>query len=323
MLLAQINPPPDDPWLNGITSVIFLASAATWLYLAAKWWRGGVLLEYVPRRPVPWGPVATVLAVALALLTVTSPQSSDTGDRSAAAMDSGEATLQLSVAILPVVFLTAAFSIAVALFSRALPCDLGFPSSGRELARDVELGIVACLAAALPVFGILGVLRFAMKLDEVSHHPLIEIVGEADSSGVLLLVTALTVLVAPVCEEITFRLLLQGWLEKWDVLRGTSNHHPEIAIQSEVEQPLIASSVAAADAAAKRSGWLPIVFSAIVFAAAHFGYGPEPAPIFILALVLGYVYRQTHRIIPCIVAHALFNSISMLILWRILMLESH
>ena len=54
-------------------------------------------------------------------------------------------------------------------------------------------------------------------------------------------------------------------------------------------------------------------------ALAHFGYGPEPVPLFVLALFLGYVYQRTHRILPCIVAHALFNLFSMIVLWRMVL----
>jgi hypothetical protein len=65
-------------------------------------------------------------------------------------------------------------------------------------------------------------------------------------------------------------------------------------------------------------GWLPILGSSLLFSLAHFGYGTDPVPIFVLALILGYVYRRTHRIVPCIVMHALFNLVTMLTLWWIL-----
>ena len=68
-------------------------------------------------------------------------------------------------------------------------------------------------------------------------------------------------------------------------------------------------------------GWFPILISAALFGAAHYGYGPEPVPIFLLAIILGYVYQRTHRIIPCIVAHSLFNALTMITLWGLTLNE--
>jgi hypothetical protein len=65
-------------------------------------------------------------------------------------------------------------------------------------------------------------------------------------------------------------------------------------------------------------GWFPIIASAVAFGLAHLGYGPEPIPLFLLGLVLGYLYQRTHRILPGIVAHALFNLFTMIILWRMI-----
>jgi membrane protease YdiL (CAAX protease family) len=61
---------------------------------------------------------------------------------------------------------------------------------------------------------------------------------------------------------------------------------------------------------------VPILVSSLLFAVAHFGYGPEPIPLFFLAIVLGYIYQRTHRILPSIVTHATFNAFAMFILWR-------
>jgi membrane protease YdiL (CAAX protease family) len=301
--------PADDPWLNAVTNLVLLASAATWIYLVAKWLSEGRLVEYLPRRPVPWGPVATVMALALAVLTIAVGATLGEAEHQAVA-DPADAAWQLAASILPIIVLTGGFAIAIALASRALPADLGFPASAGDLARDVRLGIVTCLAAAPPVFGAVALLQYVLDLEGESHHPLVELIGETDSGGVFLLATVMTVLVAPVCEEITFRLLLQGWLEKWD-LAAWDHRQPPSSADSQAppsDPPPV--------------GWTPILLSAVIFAAAHFGYGPEPVPIFILAIVLGYVYRQTHRIIPCIVAHAMFNSFSMLILWRTMLLQA-
>jgi membrane protease YdiL (CAAX protease family) len=177
------------------------------------------------------------------------------------------------------------------------------------------------------VYGVQGLLLYLLSRDDPSDHPLIEMVTEGHPHvGVLLLAAIAAVIVAPICEEITYRLVLQGWLEKWedeklgwrteqanDEARMTNHDEPNssfvIRAPSFPEPPR-------RGVGGLPYGWMPILVSSALFALAHYGYGPEPAPIFLLALVLGYVYQRTHRIIPCIVAHALFNLLTMLALWR-------
>ena len=60
---------------------------------------------------------------------------------------------------------------------------------------------------------------------------------------------------------------------------------------------------------------LPIVISSFLFAAMHGGQWPAPVPLFFLALVLGYLYHQTHRLLPSLVVHALLNGSTFLTLW--------
>jgi membrane protease YdiL (CAAX protease family) len=62
------------------------------------------------------------------------------------------------------------------------------------------------------------------------------------------------------------------------------------------------------------SSW-PILMSSLLFAAAHSAHGPDPIPLFFLALGLGFVYSRTHRILPCVVVHGLLNSSSLAALW--------
>lgn len=63
-------------------------------------------------------------------------------------------------------------------------------------------------------------------------------------------------------------------------------------------------------------GALPILASSMMFSWAHLGHSTDPFPLFALAIVLGFIYQRTHRILPSIVAHALFNAISMVVLWQ-------
>ena len=62
------------------------------------------------------------------------------------------------------------------------------------------------------------------------------------------------------------------------------------------------------------SAW-PILVSSAIFALMHWGNGPDPIPLFLLALGLGYLYQRTHRAMPCVVVHMLLNACSLAMLW--------
>jgi membrane protease YdiL (CAAX protease family) len=64
------------------------------------------------------------------------------------------------------------------------------------------------------------------------------------------------------------------------------------------------------------------VLSAAIFALLHVGQGPAPIPLFFLAIGLGYLYRQTHRVAPSFIVHLMINSLSMAVMWAGLVLES-
>jgi membrane protease YdiL (CAAX protease family) len=180
-----------------------------------------------------------------------------------------------------------------------------------------------------------------MEPDELTKHPLVEmLINNKPDFLVFALSTVMAVAVAPVAEEITFRVVLQGWLEKWEDRQlgwrhtadtVSSGNGPSMTIDGLGTMPAIANDVPG-DPVLNETlppprgigglpyGWTPIILSSFCFAAAHYGYGPEPIPLFVLALVLGYCYQRTHRIVPCIVAHGLFNLLSMIALWRVMFL---
>jgi membrane protease YdiL (CAAX protease family) len=167
-------------------------------------------------------------------------------------------------------------------------------------------------------------------LGEPPQHPLVQMVAKDQGGMILFAAFVAAVVAAPICEEITFRLLLQGWLEKWEDRRlGWRVPAIRELVTDVVLPPADALDGIEPVAAAPElppvhglfglpHGWLPILVSSVLFALAHFGIGPDPIPLFFLALVLGYTYQRTHRIVPCIVTHALFNSLTLIALWRML-----
>ena len=57
-----------------------------------------------------------------------------------------------------------------------------------------------------------------------------------------------------------------------------------------------------------------IAISSLLFGLAHFGQGLGWLPLVVLGAVLGYLTRQTGSIVPGILLHALFNSVSVVLL---------
>jgi membrane protease YdiL (CAAX protease family) len=333
-----MDQPPGDPWLNLVGLAVLVASATTWFKLFSRWRRGEPLLKYEPRTPVPWGAPLAMLAVVFVAFALLTPD--------AAPADPAESLhpTEVSQRIVAFIFMQSVVIggviVIIALVYKPSVREIGLPIYAEELVRDIRIGVVACLAAVTPVY---GVQLLMLALFGPSKHPLVEMVmGGEPNIGVVFLASIAAVVAAPVSEEIFFRLLLQGWLEKWREQRRCSNEvqpqgtemtndqeqmtNDECRMTNEEQNtagdsPFVIchSSLTAAEPADDRlhpSGWLPILISSLLFAAAHFGYGPDPIAIFFLALVLGYIYHRTHRIVPCIVAHALFNSLAVFILWR-------
>ena len=348
----------NDPLLVTFVGGTMLLSLATGFYLLSRL-ASGPLLTYEPRRPVPWNAFGAVLAVVMVTMTLLA--AATTGEPAdAQALDEtkveqlekkepSHSAGQLISSMLPEMILVGGVLFFIAHFFHATPRDFGLPNNSHTFAGDVRIGLIAGLAAMAPVHVIQVVL---MKLfvgpNEESGHPLVKMmISDAPDWSVMVLASVAAVIVAPICEEIIFRLLLQGWLEKWEDQRlgwrgeevAAENEHettdvghvdgegadvvttndvsPDmviIAAESPRENITLATPPSHGSAALPY-GSVPIIASSVLFGIAHFGYGPEPIPLFFLALVLGYVYQRTHRIVPCIVAHAVFNSFTMILLW--------
>jgi membrane protease YdiL (CAAX protease family) len=189
----------------------------------------------------------------------------------------------------------------------------------RYFSEDVYTGLAAFLAAAPIVYGVQLILVEVVGIKY--EHPLIDAVKEAPSALMLTVATVSAVVVAPVVEEFLFRVVLQGWLEKME-LRLVNQppptepaaepivylDHPGIPIYTDVP-PVPAD---ARGLFGLPLGAIPILLSSTLFALVHWGQGAAPIPLFVLALVLGYVYQRTHRLIPSMTVHMALNGVSMI-----------
>ena len=163
-----------------------------------------------------------------------------------------------------------AFAVAVLRARGATWESLGFRGRWPDDLR-IAGGAVALMVAPL--------LALAGLLDQLVpyRHPLVDLLTERRDGVALAAVVVSAVIAAPVAEEFFFRRVLQGWLER---------RFPE------------------------PSGATAIVLSAAAFALAHQGQGLAYVPLFPFGIVLGTVARRTGSIVACILAHSLFNAIS-------------
>lgn len=155
---------------------------------------------------------------------------------------------------------------------------LGLSVADWPAAVRQAVGTVALVLAPL--------LGLAALLDRIVpyRHPIVDFLASyRDAASVTLVWLAATV-VAPVVEELFFRRILQGWLEAWFSRR-----------------------------AGAAAGGLAVACSAFAFAFAHLGQGLAWVPLIGLGLVLGVLARQTGSIVPGILAHALFNAVSVVL----------
>jgi membrane protease YdiL (CAAX protease family) len=331
-------PPPIDDALEIFKVGMMLLSIIACVNLCFMHRRGGVL-RYEPRQPVPWGAAGGVLAAVL-LLSVAVATISGGGAVDEGLSPKPPSPSSIAISILLQLFVAGAAVFIIAIFTKATPRDLGLPQKHLELLRDVLIGAAACLVALAPVHIVQVIMMHLLLPDQLeSGHPFIKMVLAAPDPMIVLLTGVLAVVVAPVCEEITFRLLLQGWLERWEderigwrrqnVETLSTNPDTQRADNEQLHVEPLPADVASLSPEPEPEpprrgvggfsyGWFPILVSSAAFGLAHYGYGPEPVPIFLLGLVLGYVYQRTHRIIPSIVTHALFNLFTMIILWRMI-----
>ena len=371
-----LKEPSLSEMLLGLTMLAVLgASVIVWGLIFARLAKREPVVPYEPRRSLPRGGIDVLMGVLLALIvfmigmlvarTVSSPErstvaisptapaisrgdakqapSSDAADAAPKPLDAdheksskqreigpNELISSMCFELIVVVLLVA----AVRAMAGATWRDLGFNVS--RLGYDAAIGGCAYLAAIVPLMALQWILAFAFH--QPYSHPIIEAYKHQPNAWMLYLTALSAIVVAPLCEELLFRVLLQGWFESidatWQKRRRANDMGdlmaPElVALESPAFVPAASDNPYAAPAAPlvavlapalletfvpKPAIW-PILLSSGLFAAMHFGQGLAPVSLFFLALVLGYVYQRTHRLWPSLIVHILLNAGSIIVLW--------
>lgn len=285
---------------------LLIGCLAAWARLLSRREPAMPLIAYEPRRPVPWdlpiiAPVVLLfMGVRFAFMYL--------AQRQIAADPALQERLQSLNAALwwgepdyarPMFQAAAAgqlvtgIAIAVLLMAqyRAGRDDLGL--SLRRPGYDLRLGLIGFFALAVPALLLQGLLQW--QLSE-SQHPIVLAFKNSTDGSAFFWAAVAAVGVAPVVEEFLFRGVLQGmferiWTERTDLPPDDHDSQPVGVTQ--------------------RPSFAPVFISAGIFALMHLASGIDVVPLFFLALGLGFLYRQTHRLWPGIVVHTLLNAFSM------------
>ena len=335
-----------------LIGLVALASARVWIGVVARLARGEAIVPHSPRRPAPWTIVDVLLIVMAYILlngaiegALTAWDHADVGDNPAKTLAAYETIRRLSASALANI-VTVALSIGLlSLRTGATRDDLGF--SGGQWIGDLRLGATAFVAVSVPIYA----LQFVLTRFFESRHPIMNILEIDHGPLTMAWVGLIAVVIAPVAEEFLFRVVIQGWLEAWEARRsglattmrpsgqaltygtaesgfapaavtdaarplesGNPYQPPGLSLSVSPPRPEVATGIGRGFGGAP-VGVVPVVATSLLFALMHVGHGPDPIPLFLLALVLGFLYQRTHRVLPGIVLHVCLNGTSMLIFW--------
>ncbi len=263
------------------------------------------LIAWSPRRPVPWAFLDLVIVIGLYI--VAGAALHEAGFIPSGKMETLNLAQKQSVIasniVLSLIVAVASIVLTVARCG-ANGSDLGW--SARTIRDDLRLGLIAFAMLAPPVYALQGLL---VNFWKKSEHPIVEMFKDAPDIAFFGVLFVSAAVVAPLFEELIFRVLLQGLLEKATSFRGNSVEllvgGTQEVMEAIEEQPELRGWQA----------WLPISMSAGIFALLHYSHGPDWVPLLLLAAGMGYLYQRTHRILPSLVVHTLLNALSMWGLW--------
>ena len=280
-----------------------LAALASWGWIAVRAYRGRTVLQFVPRRPVPWKSLETMLLLLLYLAGMLSVQPILTHlfgiapqfDEKAAADATHPVIRLLQDKPGPATTLLCLLSVALVAplveeFFFRVVLQGWLESQERRLRREcpwlrrvirglVPVGIVALAFAAMHARG--G--------------------GPTPIASYLRWLIAVSATVNAFSLAIGLLLLRAGCQATWTDLGWDKNE-----FWPDVRRGLLAFAALAAPAYA-------VQFAAQALLAGR-NISPDPAGLILFALGMGVLYYRTHRIMPSIVLHMALNASSFILL---------
>lgn len=241
--------------VNGLAA----ASVALWVTIGVRALQGHPPLEFQPRSAPPWHPLSVALALPASMFVQQTVMSVVPRDRVPILDVSQASCLAMTLAGLIVMGL-------LALGAPMRAADFGLRST--RIAADLAVGGAGFVASLVPVFAVSLSVQFFKFRPEGPQHQFLKSLDQQPGSATIAWIVVSAGILAPVAEELLYRVIVQGWLE---------------------------SRIGAAPA---------IVAVALLFSSVH---GFDALPLVPLALILGYVYHRRHSYPAVVVLHAAFN----------------
>jgi membrane protease YdiL (CAAX protease family) len=297
-----------EGWVNGIFICFCVASGIAWVHLARTRMRARLPLLEPQDRQLPFWTLAEFF-VCFGMFVICIAASQKVGRQwmspeTVEQLDAGnfDASTQ-TVQDMLVMIVASSVASFLAMTSVLVWMNLITPSMLKRYGllpslEDVKLGSKAALLILPPVLLLSTAIDYYVKYE----HPVLDTLSAQPSLNSMLLLAFTTVILTPIFEEFTFRVLLQGGAEQVArrvAITGSLEKVPD-ALQSD---RIPASEVA-------KWSWWPVVMASATFAALHLGQGGAPVPLFFLSLGLGYLYRQTGRMGPSFIVHVILNGLT-------------
>ncbi|MFO1006292.1 MAG: CPBP family intramembrane glutamic endopeptidase [Planctomycetaceae bacterium] len=143
----------------------------------------------------------------------------------------------------------------------------------RHANESILIGVLGYFAAVIPV--IVANVAISPLRTEDNQHVFLQILNAQQSVPLVALMSASAVVMAPIEEELLYRVIFQGTLQRHLSPLGS------------------------------------ILVSSVVFSSVH-GF-PDAIGLFPLALILGYLYWRTGSYLTVVTTHAMFNGVTVLL----------
>lgn len=286
--------------VNVLLAMVALASAAMWGVLIRRAIMrssesNGFLNALLPARPRrrPFWSIADVLVMLGALILVGSVVSTwmiQQGWMQPPSVESPDLTIESRIAAMVASTIAGLSACAIVVAWLRFFHQDAHRQLGLSVTRlDVVLGLKASMMLLPPVLMVSAAVNYFVPY----NHQVLNVLAELRSPMQVAVVFFGTAIATPLFEELFFRGVFQG------ALQGLADYDPDQA-------------AGPGDQWRPKAFW-PVLLSSTVFASLHLGQGAAPIPLFLLALGLGFLYRQTGCLVAPVIVHMVLNGLTLVV----------